>query len=294
MRHSGVHGHCVGPKNGDAATLLGNRPHSHAWNCARSLERSISSLNVVRRIRHAHVGAPNLHQNQRAGIGSGLIIGQPCAAPDFSRAAERRLHALRRKRWHRVARMTRVLFERLGDSVQQVFEGTEIEPVNGGIQRGLNEVVARDVGRIDTLHGDSPRRRITTFHCEALAPRRSPDVIGCRIGELRTDVGVACQAGSGFAKPAECEGEVSGVPGHPVQQILDQLRVTLLPGLQADLATQSIEVGCLKTARKRRERVLCDLDRRLRFRRQQRQQRLGCECRRNNPQMCRLNFPQVS
>ena len=60
-----------------------------------------------------------------------------------------------------------------------------------------------------------------------------------------------------------------------MQQILDQLRVTLLPGLQADLATQSIEVGCLKTARKRRERVLCDLDRRFRFRRQQRQQRLG-------------------
>jgi len=51
MRHSGVHGHCVGPKNGDAATLLGNRPHTHAWNCARSLERSISSLNVVRRNR---------------------------------------------------------------------------------------------------------------------------------------------------------------------------------------------------------------------------------------------------
>jgi hypothetical protein len=37
--------------------------------------------------------------------------------------------------------MTRVLFERLGDSVQQVFEGAEIEPVNGGIQRGLNEVL---------------------------------------------------------------------------------------------------------------------------------------------------------
>ena len=46
MRHSGVHGHCVGPKNGDAATLLGNRPHTHAWNCARSLERSISSLKL--------------------------------------------------------------------------------------------------------------------------------------------------------------------------------------------------------------------------------------------------------
>ena len=35
-----------------------------ARNCARSLERSAPSLNVVRRIRHAHVGAADLHQNR--------------------------------------------------------------------------------------------------------------------------------------------------------------------------------------------------------------------------------------
>jgi hypothetical protein len=52
---------------------------------------------------------------------------------EASRATECPLHAFRRKRWRRIARMTRALLERFRDSLQQVFERTEVELVNGGV-----------------------------------------------------------------------------------------------------------------------------------------------------------------
>ena len=69
-----------------------------------------------------------------------------------SGAAERLVAVEAGRRWCRKPVESWSLGERMGDHVEQLLERGEV-PIGGRAQRRLHEVVAREVDRVDAVHG---------------------------------------------------------------------------------------------------------------------------------------------
>lgn len=164
--------------------------------------------------------------------------------------------------------MFRSLREWLRHRIQQLFERPEVQPLDGGIQRRFDHVIARYVRRIDSPHGLPPRLRIAWLLREALPPFQRPGVIGAWVGELRSDTVVAFRARC-IAKTTECQGKVGGTISHPLQEILDQIGIFIPRACEADLGAHPIKICRFKARPEDSQCLLGYLDCGLRFRCQQ-------------------------
>ena len=117
-------------------------------------------------------------------------------------------------------------------------------------------MITWDEGRIDLPH----RIRIQYLSSHAsLPPRGSPRIIGGAIREQGSCASIAGLSFDRVAQMAERQREVGSIVEHPLQQILRQRIVPLLPMRQTDLAAQAAKVGWLKAASKALQNFLRDL-----------------------------------
>ena len=94
----------------------------------------------------------------------------------------------------------------MGQHLEQFLERREIVALDGGGERRLDAMVARNVGGIDRVHRGAAGVGILRFARQALAPAGRPGVIGGGLGEQRPRRGVRLGV-----ERAEGQGEV-GLP----------------------------------------------------------------------------------
>lgn len=194
-------------------------------------------------------------------------------ARSSSRPAERLQHALIRQRRVGIGGEIGLVLVWLCQHRDQLLERRIIVVFHGGLDHGLDAVVARNEGRVDGVHGGLAFGGLSWLEREARAPAAGPFIEGRRIRELRADVGGP--VGSGVAETAEGEGEISLVIRHRVEQVLHQRLVAVARREQSDLAPQAGLIGGGETLGEFAEDRLRLFDRLVLVGGEQRQQALG-------------------
>src|SRR5438067_1187132 len=105
-----------------------------------------------------------------------------------------------------VAGERRLILEWYREHAKQDVERREIVIADRGRSRFLDEMIARNEGRIGGTHGRRARGWLAAFVREAMAPRRCPIVECRRMGKQTAHAGSGFGVFGGVAKPAEGEG----------------------------------------------------------------------------------------
>src|SRR4051812_44055966 len=116
-------------------------------------------------------------------------------------------------------------------------------------------MVARNEGWVQRPHRQGAHMGRASLLREAPAPARCPGVIRVRHGEERPDAGIALRSGCGVAQAAEGQGEVGTVLRHALQEVLAELGIALAFDGEANLPSETAEIGRLQARTEGYERL---------------------------------------